>query len=92
MYGDNMKTKIEKSGNFYTIKGFSLFSVIIIILLTAIAAAITTGVIANNNFKSKDGISYKDLLQDKNLSEFIDVYSSISSGLTCFLDKSIKPF
>ena len=79
IYGEDMKSRNEKTGNFYTIKGFSLLSVIVIILLTAIASAITTGVIANNNFKSKDGISYKELLQDKELSEFIDVYSSVIS-------------
>ena len=78
--------KSEKE-RFCSFKGFSLFNVIIIIVITAIASAITTGVIANNNFRNKNGISYKTILEDEKLSEFIDVYSSVLAGYYENVDK-----
>lgn len=60
--------------------GFSLLNVIIVIFVTAITSAIATGVIVNNSYKNKDGMSYSELLEDESLKEFLNVYSSVVSG------------
>lgn len=61
-------------------KGFNLVSVIIIICITSIISGITTGIIATNSYKNSTGISYNDLLNDQELSNFLEVYSSILSN------------
>ena len=58
-------------------KGFNLLSVIIIITVTSIISGITTGVIVTNSYKNNTGISYDELLNDENLNEFLEVYSSV---------------
>ena len=72
---ENKTKKTFTSGS-----GFSLLHVIIIIFVTAITSAIATGVIVNNGYKNKDGMSYSELLEDDNLKEFLNVYSSVVSG------------
>ena len=66
-----MKDKPNKN------QGFNLITVIIIVLVTSFVVAITTGVIVTNNYKSKNGELYKKVVQDDDLSEFIEVYSSL---------------
>lgn len=61
------------------IKGFGLLETIIIIVITAIISGITTGVILFNSFDEKSLNSYKNLTSDKNLKEFLDVYSSVTN-------------
>ena len=58
-------------------KGFNLLSVIIIICVTSIVSGITTGVIVTNSYKSSTGLTYNELLNDENLNEFLEVYSSV---------------
>ena len=58
-------------------KGFNLLSVIIIICITSIVSGITTGIIVTNSYKSSTGLSYNDLLNDEQLNEFLEVYSSV---------------
>lgn len=62
-----------------TANGFNLLSVIIIIFAASIISAITTGVIVNNSYKNKDGVSYKEIIEDENLKEFLSVYSTVVS-------------
>ena len=58
-------------------QGFNLISVIIIIVVTSLVVAITSGVIITNNYKTKSNDIYRKVIQDSDLSEFIDVYSSL---------------
>lgn len=58
-------------------KGFNIVSVIIIICVTSIISGITTGVIVTNSYQSSTGLTYNELINDENLSEFLEVYSSI---------------
>lgn len=61
-------------------KGFNLVSVIIIICISSIVSGITTGIIATNSYKSSTGLSYNDILNDQELNDFLEVYSSILSN------------
>lgn len=58
-------------------KGFNLKFVIIIIFTTSIIAAITTGVIVGNNYRNASGMTYAEIIEDKDLSEFLSVYAQI---------------
>ena len=58
-------------------KGFNLLSVIIVICITSIISGLTTGVIVTNSYKKNLGLTYEDLVNDKSLNEFLEVYSSI---------------
>ncbi|MBE6140336.1 MAG: PDZ domain-containing protein [Firmicutes bacterium] len=60
-------------------KGFSLLNVVLIICLTSIVSALTTGVIVTNEYKNNTGLSYEDLVEDESLQKFIEVYSMIMS-------------
>lgn len=60
-------------------KGFGLLETIIIIVITSIISAITTGVILYNTYGSKTGVSYAELANDKALKEFLEVYGSVTS-------------
>lgn len=57
--------------------GFSLFSTIIIIVITAIISGITTGVIMYNSYRQSTGLSYAEISNDPALQEFLEVYASI---------------
>lgn len=61
---DNKKNKL---------KGFSLLSVIIIVLITAIISGLTVGII----FYNKSKILYGNALNDSSIKELLDVYNSI---------------
>ena len=58
------------------VKGFNLISVIIIVIITSVASAIAVGVITNNHNIS----NLEQLANDKNLVEFLEVYSDITSN------------
>ncbi len=73
---------------FSTTNGFNLISVIIIIFATSIISAVTTGVIVNNSYKNKDGVSYKQIIEDENLKEFLSVYSTVVSEYYEDVDKN----
>ena len=57
-------------------KHFSFIEVIIIVVITAVACGITTGIIFLNNQNIR-GISYADLSNNEALREFLEVYASI---------------
>lgn len=64
-------------------KGFNLISVIIIICITSVVSAITAGIIVTNNYN----LSYSDLSNDKELSDFIKAYSNIVNNYYEDVDK-----
>lgn len=59
---------------------FNIYEIIIIIIVTSLVCAITTGLIFSSNLSTKTGISYLNLVKDEYLKEFLDVYSGILSG------------
>jgi carboxyl-terminal processing protease len=61
-------------------RGFNIIEVIIIIVVTSLVSALTTGIILSNNNKTSSGSSYASLLQDSNIKEFLNVYSSVLNG------------
>lgn len=63
----------NKEGN----KGFNLKEVILIIIATALITSITTGVIVYNQNKLTKNITYKNLAEDEDLKEFLEVYASL---------------
>lgn len=67
--------------------GFSLFGVIIIILVTALVSGIATGVIVTNNYKNLEIADYK-LSEDDDLQQFVDLYKTILSKYYDDIDKS----
>ena len=69
-------------------KNFKLITVVCIIIITAVTAAITTGLIINNNIESKIGISYNDLIKDESLNEFLKIYNLINQNFYGELDKN----
>ena len=67
-------------------KGYRLSHVIIIIILTAIISAVTTGVIVTSSF-SANGKSYSDLVLDENVQEFLEVYAKLTDDYYRDVDK-----
>jgi len=59
-------------------KGFNLIWVLIIVTITSIISAITTGIIVYNNNKITNKVTYADLSNDEALSEFLEVYANIT--------------
>ncbi len=64
-------------------KGFNLISVIIIICITSVVSAVTAGIIVTNNYN----LSYSDLSNDKELTDFIKAYSNIVNNYYENVDK-----
>lgn len=64
-------------------KGFNLISVIIIICITSVVSAVTAGIIVTNNYN----LSYRDLSNDKELTDFIKAYSNIVNNYYEDVDK-----
>lgn len=64
-------------------KGFNLISVIIIICITSIVSAITSGVIVVNNYN----LSYENISNDESLADFIEAYSKIVNNYYEDIDK-----
>ena len=69
------------------VKGFGLLETIIIILITAIASSLSTGIILYNSYKDNTGITYDEMLKDEALKEFLDVYNSLSTEYYEEIDK-----
>lgn len=69
------------------VKGFGLLETIIIILVTAMASSIATGIILYNNYKDNTGITYNEMVKDEALKEFLDVYNSLSTEYYEEVDK-----
>lgn len=64
-------------------KGFNLISVIIIICITSVVSAVTAGIIVTNNYN----LSYSDISNDKELSDFLKAYSNIVNNYYEDIDK-----
>lgn len=69
-------------------KGYSLFQVIIIIVITSIISGIAVGVIFTRSFASDSGQSYSLLLDDDNVRDFLNVYAELSSEYYENVDKA----
>ncbi len=67
--------------------GFSLAWVLIIVVITSIVSALTTGVIVFNNNKIASKITYSDLAKDTSLNQFLEVYANIISEYYEDIDK-----
>ncbi len=67
--------------------GFSLPWVLIIVVITSIISALTTGVIVYNNNKLSSKISYNDLSNNPELNQFLQVYANILSEYYEDIDK-----
>ena len=48
-------------------KGYKLKEVIVIIIVTSIISAVTTGIIFFNKFRTDNGMAYDQILQDNNI-------------------------
>ena len=59
-------------------KGYNLFQVSIIIVVTAVISAITTGTIYSKSFVSGDGVNYSLYAMDENIRNFLNVYSELT--------------
>ena len=57
--------------------GFNIVEVIIIIIISGVTSSIATGIIASSNNSTSAGIAYSDLIKDKNVRNFLDVYSDV---------------
>lgn len=66
--------------------GFGLFGVIIIMIITAVVSSVATGVIMLNN-SAVGGLEGANIIDDKDLQEFITVYETI---VTKYYDKVDK--
>ncbi len=59
------------------VRGFNLWEIIVIIIVTGVFTALSTGLIVTSNYKTSNGMSYADLNNDTNLRLFLDSYASI---------------
>lgn len=67
------------------IQGFSIGQVIAIIIITSIVSAFSIGIILSS---SKKNMTYKELLNDENVDNFLNAYSEITNGYYKDVDKS----
>ena len=67
--------------------GFSLFTVIVIICISSIISAITSGIIVNNSYRTNNGVNYNSFVSDKDLNSFLDVYKTILDNYYESVDK-----
>lgn len=67
--------------------GFSLITVIIIICISSIISAITSGIIVNNSYRTNNGVNYNSFVSDKDLNSFLDVYKTILDNYYESVDK-----
>ena len=68
-------------------RGFNLVEIIIIIIITGISSALATGIIVGNSYKTDNGTSYSELVNDDNVKNFLNSYSSILSDFYTDVDK-----
>jgi len=68
-------------------KGFSLSLVLVIVTITSIISALTTGIIVYNNNKLSSKLTYTDLAKDEELNQFLKVYANIISEYYEDIDK-----
>lgn len=68
-------------------KGFGLFGIIVIMIITSIVSSIATGVIMLNSSANNDGENIKNISDDEELMEFINVYETLISKYYDEIDK-----
>ena len=61
-------------------KGYGLTEIIIIIVITSIISALATGMLITKTYSTNEGYTYAQLTKDKNIQEFLNVYSKIISS------------
>lgn len=61
-------------------KGYGLTEIIIIIVITSIISALATGMLITKTYSTNEGNTYAQLTKDKNIQEFLNVYSKIISS------------
>lgn len=69
-------------------KVYSLIHVIIIIVVTAIISALTTGVLFTKSAINRVGVNYGDIASDENVKTFLNAYSEVVNGYYKDIDKS----
>ena len=69
-------------------KVYSLIHVIIIIVVTAIISALTTGVLFTKSAINRVGVNYSDIASDENVKTFLNAYSEVVNGYYKDIDKS----
>lgn len=67
---------MSKKSNINRIK---LGTIIAIMVVTAIISGLTSGIIVYSSYGKNTGISYKNITNDNNLKEFLEVYSELTS-------------
>lgn len=70
------------------VKGFNLVEVSVIIIASCIISALVVGTVISNNYRTNFGVTYRDLLNDENIKDFLNVYSEVSSDYYENVDKS----
>lgn len=60
-------------------KGYKLYQVIIIIIITSIVSGLTVGTIFYNSYSTQNGKSYHEIISDSNFRDFINIYSEITT-------------
>ena len=66
---------------------YNLIHVIIIIVITAIISAITTGVLLSKNSINGLGINYSNLVLDENIKTFLNTYNEVTNDYYQDVDK-----
>jgi len=68
-------------------KGFGLFGVVIIMIITALVSSVATGVIMLNSTETNYNKDYTKLTEDEDLAKFIDVYNTLVNKYYDEIDK-----
>jgi carboxyl-terminal processing protease len=79
---------IVKDDGMNTRRGFNLKEIIIIMIATALVTSVTTGILVYNQNKLTKNLTYKDLSEDDDLKEFLNVYASLIDEYYEDVDKS----
>lgn len=66
---------------------FNFVEMCVLVIITGIMSAVASGVIVERKNITDNGISYKKLLEDDNLKEFLNVYATISNDYYENIDK-----
>lgn len=67
--------------------GFNLLWILVIVVITSVISALTTGVIVYNNNQILGKINHANLSEDENLRQFLEVYANIVSEYYETVDK-----
>lgn len=68
-------------------RAFKLSEVVVVIVITALLSALVTGFVSYHTLKTMDKVSYINLSSDKDLREFLEVYSELVSDYYEDLDR-----